>query len=166
MLRQNSTMKNSGLRKQEEETATTDLLKSIDHLMSKLGGNQSFERINLGGKNVGAAMTVRRGCCGKSANSCNINIYINNNVQGVNNSLLLGSEVRMGDPGVCLSMRGVETVKGFAEANKKRKGFRLGFIGMFSLVVVSVLLLLSLLEVSPFSQRSGKFAPQSFLIPC
>ncbi|KAG5567361.1 hypothetical protein RHGRI_002798 [Rhododendron griersonianum] len=101
-------MKNSGLRKQEEETATTDLLKSINHLMSKLGGNQSFERINLGGKNVGAAMTVRRGSCGKSANSCNINIYVNNNVQGVNNSLLLGSEVRVGDPGVCLSMRGVE----------------------------------------------------------
>lgn len=159
-------MKNSGLRKQEEETATTDVLKSIDHLMSKLGGNQSFERINLGGKNVGAAMTVRRGSCGKSANSCNINIYINNNVQGVNNSLLLGSEVRVGDPGVCLSMRGVEKGKGFAEVNKKRKGFRLGFIGMFSLVVISILLLLSLLEVSSFSLRNGKFAPQSFLIPC
>lgn len=159
-------MKNSGPCKQEEETATADLLKSINHLMSKRGIVQSFEHINLRGKNVGATMNLRRGSCGKSANSCNLNIYINNNVQGVNNSLLLGSEVRMGDPGVCFSTGGVQMGKGFLEMKRKRKGFRLGFVVIFSLVVISILLLLYFLEVSPFSQRNGKFGRQSSLIPC
>lgn len=159
-------MKNFGCCKQEEETASADLLKSIDHLMSKRGGNRSFERVNLGGKNVGATMTVQCSSCGKSRNSSNINIYINNNVQGVNNSILLGSEVRMGDPGVCLSTRGVEMGTGFVESNKKRRVFGLGFLGMFPVVVIAIFLLLSVLEVSPFSQINRKFAPQSFLIPC
>ncbi|KAJ0051687.1 hypothetical protein Pint_01648 [Pistacia integerrima] len=62
----------------------------------------SFSRVNLEGTNIGAAMFARRGTTAESQDCCCINIYVNNNVQGVNNSVLLGSEVRMRDPGVCL----------------------------------------------------------------
>ncbi|KAG0491608.1 hypothetical protein HPP92_005006 [Vanilla planifolia] len=37
--------------------------------------------------------------------SCCINIYVDNNIQGVTSSILLGSKVVMGDPGVHLSLR-------------------------------------------------------------
>ncbi|XP_031250207.1 formimidoyltransferase-cyclodeaminase-like [Pistacia vera] len=62
----------------------------------------SFSRVNLEGKNIGAAMFARRGTTADSQDCCRIKIYVNNNVQGVNNSVLLGSEVKMRDPGVCL----------------------------------------------------------------
>ncbi|RVW53714.1 hypothetical protein CK203_069052 [Vitis vinifera] len=114
----------------------------------------SFHRVNLEGRNVGASMVMRRGASDESpdSESCSINIYINNNVQGVNNSALLGSQVKMGDPGVYLTFRGVkfnedsrETNKRNGESNEKGLGAKLGFCGKFLLVFISFLLLLCFL---------------------
>lgn len=62
-----------------------------------------FEYINLDGKNVGATMRLHhRSTKGELKDCCCINIYVNNNVQGVTNSVMHDSEVRMRDPGVSL----------------------------------------------------------------
>ena len=119
------------------QTVDFDLRKLIDLLMSDQISHGSLESVNLGGKNVGAATIVRRGSSGRSLNCCNITIYINNNVQGVSNSILVSSAVKMGDPRVCLSLSDLVLGKAFLGTNKKRRGF-----GMFLFVVVSILLLL------------------------
>jgi hypothetical protein len=108
----------------------------------------SFERVNLKGRNIGAAMWVpgHGGTCtsGESHDCCcSIKIYINNNVQGVNNSLLHGSEVTMRDPGVSLFFgEHVKVDRGSFGSNKKRN---LGFCLKFLFVIFSLFLLLSLL---------------------
>lgn len=58
------------------------------------------------GTNIGATMAVRRVPQITRLNeSICINIHLNNNIQGVTNSVLLGSKVVMRDPGarVCLN---------------------------------------------------------------
>ncbi|XAR58681.1 hypothetical protein NMG60_11014166 [Bertholletia excelsa] len=127
--------------KREEESASIELLKLIVHLISMRSSCGSFERVSLEGKNVGAEMTARSGSSGESHNSCNINIYINNNVQGASNSVLLGSEVRMGDPGVCLSLEDVKLGKKSLETDRKRRGSSLGFFGMFLAAMISIFVL-------------------------
>ena len=102
---------------------------------------RSFERLNLGGKNVGAAMTKQCSSSGESLGCYNINIYINNNVQGVNNSVLVGSEVKMGDPEVCFSMREVKFGKDSQETNRKRRNSSRGFLGMLLVLVVAIIVL-------------------------
>ncbi|KAF5738994.1 hypothetical protein HS088_TW12G00190 [Tripterygium wilfordii] len=68
----------------------------------------SFQRVAIEGSNIGASMFIRRGiAAAEPEDNCCINIYINNNVQGVINSVLLGSEVSMRDPGVRLSFKDV-----------------------------------------------------------
>ncbi|KAH7690895.1 hypothetical protein IHE45_02G079800 [Dioscorea alata] len=53
------------------------------------------------GSNTGASMVV-----GPVSNNCNcINIYVNNNVQGMTNSVVLGSQVVMRDPGVRITLQ-------------------------------------------------------------
>ncbi|XP_055813095.1 uncharacterized protein LOC129882704 [Solanum dulcamara] len=78
-----------------------------------------FEHVKLEGRNLGASMMARRGVC--SSDCCCINIYINNNIQGVNNSFLFGSKVKMGDPGVSFSMKDVKFHRG-KMGTKKIKG--------------------------------------------
>ncbi|KAG6592845.1 hypothetical protein SDJN03_12321, partial [Cucurbita argyrosperma subsp. sororia] len=56
-------------------------------------GVGAFERVRLGGRNIGASMSVSHGSEGKLPNCCCINIYVNSNIQGVNNSTLNGSEI-------------------------------------------------------------------------
>lgn len=63
-------------------------------------------------------MIARHGYSGGSQGSCSINIYISNNVQGVNNSVLVGGEVKQGDPGVCLSFRGLKLDRGLRKTSK------------------------------------------------
>ncbi|KAK3139381.1 hypothetical protein QOZ80_5AG0382380 [Eleusine coracana subsp. coracana] len=62
------------------------------------GASSSWSRLAVDGcTSTGATMTVAQPghrCCG----GC-VNIYVNNNVQGVTNSVLLGSKVVMRDPG-------------------------------------------------------------------
>ncbi|KAA8550695.1 hypothetical protein F0562_002379 [Nyssa sinensis] len=54
-------MKNFWHCKQEEGTATIDLSTLIDHLMPPQRSDGSFQSVNLGGRNVGAAMIGHRG---------------------------------------------------------------------------------------------------------
>ncbi|KAK9201418.1 hypothetical protein WN944_016620 [Citrus x changshan-huyou] len=69
--------------------------------MARESSHDCLRRVNLDGTNVGATMFVRRNASGESSpDCCCLNIYINNNVQGVNNSILVGSEVKLRDPGV------------------------------------------------------------------
>ncbi|XP_070005830.1 uncharacterized protein [Nicotiana sylvestris] len=87
--------------------------------MSPDSKNVPFESVNLEGRNIGASMIVRRGTSSSESRSecCSINIYISNNIQGVNNSILLGSKVKMGDPAVNLSFKDL----GFEREKKKSK---------------------------------------------
>lgn len=86
-------------------------------------GHESFERISLEGKNTGAAFIIHSGTKAESPthHCCCINIYINNNVQGANNSLLHGSCVKMRDPGVHLVFRDIKLSKSLRTSKKRRK---------------------------------------------
>ncbi|CAI0385915.1 unnamed protein product [Linum tenue] len=77
-----------------------------------------YAGFKMEGKNSGASMYIRSdddlprklqdgACC--------INIYVNNNVQGVNNSILAESQVTMKNPGVAIYLKFVE------RWNQKRK---------------------------------------------
>lgn len=80
----------------------------------------SFENVRLGGRHVGASM-IAGGDSGESSGSCSINIYINNDIQGINNSVLIGSEVKMGDPGVSLCVEELKMDRGFRMVIKKKE---------------------------------------------
>lgn len=86
-------------------------------------GHDFFEHINLEGKNTGAAFVIRPGSEAESHthHCCCINIYINNNVQGANNSLLHGSFVKMRDPGVHLFFRDIKLGKSLRINKRRRK---------------------------------------------
>ena len=118
-----------------------------------------FERINLEGKNTGASFSIRPGIGAEphSSDCCCINIYINNNVQGANSSVLHGSCVKMKDPGVYLFFGDVKFGKSFLlrtnrvkrKRKKKRKetlsgSKQLGFWPTFLFVFIPFLYLLSL----------------------
>ncbi|CAI9107537.1 OLC1v1006910C1 [Oldenlandia corymbosa var. corymbosa] len=104
--------------KREEETAVF----SIDnHLMSSQGTHGCFEGVKLEGRNAGATLIARQsGRSGGSQDCCSINIYICNNVQGVNNSVLIGSKVKQGDPGVRLTLKGLKLDKGFKKKQRRQ----------------------------------------------
>ncbi|KAA0039894.1 xyloglucan galactosyltransferase KATAMARI1-like protein [Cucumis melo var. makuwa] len=68
--------------------------------MEARGEDEAPERLRLEGGNMGASMSVSHGGECKLPNCCCINIYVNSNIQGVNNSTLNGGEVKMGSPGV------------------------------------------------------------------
>ncbi|CDP03801.1 unnamed protein product [Coffea canephora] len=85
--------------------------------MFRQGADGCFEGVKLEGRNAGATTIARQGCCG---DCCSINIYISNNVQGVNNSILVGSEVKQGNAGVCLSLKGLKLDRGFQKSSKKK----------------------------------------------
>ncbi|KAL6505258.1 hypothetical protein OROGR_025075 [Orobanche gracilis] len=70
----------------------------------------SSGNVRLSGRNTGASMVVDGGS-GESPGSCSINIYINNDVRGISNSVLFGSEVRTGDCGVRLCLEGLKMSK-------------------------------------------------------
>lgn len=111
----------------------------------------SFDHVNLKGRNVGAVMSIRlQGLKDPPQDSCCINIYVNNSIQGVNNSILLGSEVKMRDPGVSIFFDGMKFGKEWMESKKRTSkedtlGSKLRFLGMFVLAFISFLLFLLLL---------------------
>lgn len=94
--------------KEIKETIADLFLKLNGHLNSHQSGTSGDcdrGHITLDGNNVGAATIINRSHTeGESGLHFCINIYVNNNVQGVNNSILLGSKVTMRDPGVHLSL--------------------------------------------------------------
>ncbi|WOG81196.1 hypothetical protein DCAR_0100341 [Daucus carota subsp. sativus] len=96
-------MKSQCCGNQEKPTAID--LSALLNLMSPGTSLGVFGDMNLEGRSNGAVMNARHSSSGKSSDSCGINVYINNNVQGVSNSILVGSEVTMGDSGVWLSLK-------------------------------------------------------------
>lgn len=111
--------------------------RSMSHPIPPQINRGSFENVRLRGTSVGASM-VADGGAGESPGSCTINIYINNDIQGINNSLLLGSEVRMGDPGVSLCLEGLHMDRGFRLVTKKKGPDSTHFILLLAFVMLIV----------------------------
>lgn len=102
--------------------------------------NGTFERVNMEGTNTGAAMLIRStAASGESVDGYCINIYVNNNIQGVNNSILVGSEVTMRDPGVRLYFGDIKFDKRWPDSRMRS---RLGSCGSCMILFVSFLMLL------------------------
>ena len=119
--------------------------------MAPEAGHEFSESINLEGKNAGASFSLHRGNKAESHDCCCINIYINNNIQGVNSSVLYGSEVQMRDPGVHLFFGDVKLGKKSKRTNKKRENkvsaSSTSNVGSLFAFVISILLLLSLVSL-------------------
>ncbi|CAA0833410.1 Unknown protein [Striga hermonthica] len=79
----------------------------------------SFENVQLHGTNIGASMVVDNG--EESPGSCSINIYVNNDIKGVNNSHLVGSDVKIGESGVRLCLKGLQLDRGFHMVGRNKK---------------------------------------------
>ncbi|KAF8726260.1 hypothetical protein HU200_019717 [Digitaria exilis] len=76
-------------------------------------------------------------CCGGHV----VNIYVNNNVQGVTNSVLLGSKVAMRDPGARVTTRR----RGRRCGRRKVRANRMGIVaGVVLLAVAAAVLCLGL----------------------
>ncbi|KAJ0113262.1 hypothetical protein Patl1_01688 [Pistacia atlantica] len=88
-------------------------------------------------------MFARRGTTAESQDCCCINIYVNNNVQGVNNSVLLGSEVRMRDPGVCLYFGDIKFDRRWPQQSQSNNSSNFEFCVIFLLLFISLFLMLS-----------------------
>nr|KYP62405.1 hypothetical protein KK1_016937 [Cajanus cajan] len=114
--------------------------------MDSKSKHDSFEYINLDGENVGATMHLHHRSTKSEPKDCScINIYINNNVQGVSNSVLHDSEVRMRDPGISLYFENLKVDKGTSTSHKrfcwgKRLGFLLCILNLLALLFLLVLL--------------------------
>lgn len=119
--------------------------------MSPQGSNGSFHGVHLRGKNTGAIMSNRASSARKFGNNCNVNIYVNNNVQGVNNSILVGSKVKLRDPGVRLRLGALRLeieslgTKNNRRRNKDKSGSSLSFCGMVSCLCFILILFLLVL---------------------
>lgn len=149
---------NQGGSKKREE----DLLRIVQQLMtssSEDGTHVKFNRVNLEGSNVGAVMHAPHGDpAERQLDRGSVNIYISNNIQGVNNSILLGSEVKMAEPGLGLSFgdivweRGtLERTETNANANANPSKFPLTF--WFNAALVCALVLASSILVALFGPR-------------
>lgn len=102
----------------------------------------SFKRVSLKGRNTGATMITRRTTSGRLSQEqeqcCSINIYVNNNIQGVNNSVLVGSAVKLTDPGVYLCVGHVDAMSRYRSVVGVTVGF--GLLGILLLVLIFVVL--------------------------
>ncbi|CAN1270127.1 hypothetical protein LINPERPRIM_LOCUS13808 [Linum perenne] len=130
----------------------------------------SCHDFKLEGKNDGATMNVRVGNPELREGVC-INIYVNNNVQGVNNSMVMQSEVKMTNPGVNIYLEGLKlhrrmnwkkipSNRNKARALSKRKRSRmgeveisrsdsqLGFAGLSGLLLFSMIFFLGFVVMS------------------
>lgn len=68
------------------------------------GGRLAAEGCTSTGATMSVASGAKHRCCSCGGELC-VNIYVNNNVQGVTNSVLLGSKVVMRDPGARVKSR-------------------------------------------------------------
>ncbi|OVA02298.1 hypothetical protein BVC80_9099g97 [Macleaya cordata] len=109
-------------KERNDSNADINLSSLPDHLIppENIKGS-SADHVNLKGTNTGATAVFHQNPTGDSSNCYNINIYVNNNVQGINNSIVLGSDIRMGAPGVHLSFRDLNLKKGSPRRNKEKK---------------------------------------------
>ncbi|KAE8703995.1 hypothetical protein F3Y22_tig00110462pilonHSYRG00486 [Hibiscus syriacus] len=106
-------------------------------------GSGSSDRINIDGTNAGATMFVRRGTSNKPEGFCCINIYANSNVQGTNSSVLLGSNIKMKNPGVRLYFGDLKFGDGSSipgSSTGRPAGSTIDFGSIFLFVFVPVIL--------------------------
>ncbi|XVE77997.1 hypothetical protein DITRI_Ditri13aG0108800 [Diplodiscus trichospermus] len=108
----------------------------------------SFNRINVEGSNAGATMFIRRGMSGEAEGCCCINIYTNSNVQGTNSSVLLGSNIKIKNPGVHLYFGDLKPGEGSASPRSSarrtaRAALEFGSILLFVLIPLILLFCLS-----------------------
>ncbi|KFK40413.1 hypothetical protein AALP_AA3G370600 [Arabis alpina] len=108
--------------------------------------------INLNGRNVGAVMVAPRDVDVASQSGCRINIYVNSNVQATCGSALLGSKVKLRDPGVHLH---IEDVKMPREDGSREKEMRLTKVGLCLVCFFNIMLVLILLLSSWSREKSG-----------
>lgn len=109
--------------------------------------------INLNGRNVGAVMVAPRDVDIASQTGCKINIYVNSNVQATCGSALIGSKVKLRDPGVHLN---IKDVKMTSDDNVSRqKEMRLIKVGLCLVCLFNIFLVLILLLSSWFRKRTG-----------
>ncbi|CAH8362549.1 unnamed protein product [Eruca vesicaria subsp. sativa] len=108
-------------------------------------GPESFaEGINLNGRNVGAMMLAPRDVDVASQSGCRINIYVNSNVQATCGSALIGSKVKLRDPGVHLHIEDVKMPR--EEDGSRQKEMRLIKVGLCLVCLFNVSLGLLLLS--------------------
>ncbi|CAI9260633.1 unnamed protein product [Lactuca saligna] len=134
----------------EQPEATIDLSAFIAQIMSSESrlrdrGSAAFQppylrNPNLEGTNVGALMIIHRGggsglLSGEVNDSCGVNIYVNNNIQGLNNSIMIGSRLHMGDPGVWLTLKDSKLKRWFSKKTDTMC-LSIGFYVLFVLVIV------------------------------
>lgn len=109
--------------------------------------------INLNGRNVGAVMVAPRDVDIASQTGCKINIYVNSNVQATCGSALIGSKVKLRDPGVHLN---IKDVKMTSDDNVSRqKEMRLIKVVLCLVCLFNIFLVLILLLSSWFRKRTG-----------
>ncbi|KAI3514561.1 hypothetical protein L1887_13072 [Cichorium endivia] len=133
----------------EQPAATIDLSALIAQIMSSESSQRDrggatyrppyLRNPNLEGTNIGASMIIHRGGSGLSSgevnDSCGVNIYVNNNIQGLNNSIMIGSRLYMGDPGVWLTLKDSKLERWFSK--KTDTSFlSIGFNVLLILVIV------------------------------
>lgn len=134
----------------DQTTTTINLAALISQIMASESrrrhqGGAAFQppnirNPNLEGTNVGATMIIYRGSglsSGELNDSCGVNIYVNNNIQGLNNSIMIGSRLYMGDPGVWLTLKDSNLERWFSKKYNSNAGWvSLGFFVLFVFVIV------------------------------
>ncbi|KAL3828096.1 hypothetical protein ACJIZ3_016898 [Penstemon smallii] len=121
-------MKNFTNPKQENQNRFS-FHKPRNHPMPPQFSRGSFENVRLAGRSVGASMIAGSG---ESQGCCSINIYVNNDVQGINNSVLVGSDVKMEGLGVSLSMKELKMDRG------QERDFEIWRLLLISFVVLAI----------------------------
>lgn len=134
----------------EQTAATINLSVFIAQIMSSESSRRDHGGVafqppylrnpNLEGTNVGASMIIHRGgsglLSGEMNDSCGVNIYVNNNIQGLNNSIMIGSRLYMRDPGVWLTLKDSKLERWFS----KKTDTSCFSVGLYVLLVLVILL--------------------------
>lgn len=137
--------------KEIKENIADLFLKLNNHLNSLQSSTSSDcdrdrDHVTLNGLNVGAATIINPNHTeGQPGHHFCINIYVTNNVQGVNNSILLESKVAMRDPGACLSFPLPHNIDEKRKKRRKKSSYR---VTLFC--IISILFVLFLVWASNF----------------
>ncbi|AEC06998.1 unnamed protein product [Arabidopsis thaliana] len=109
--------------------------------------------INLNGRNVGAVMVAPRDVDIASQSGCRINIYVNSNVQATCGSALIGSKVKLRDPGVHLHIDDVKMTRD--DTISRQKEMTLIKVGLCLVCLFNMFLVFILFLSSWFRKESG-----------
>ncbi|XP_010489050.1 PREDICTED: uncharacterized protein LOC104766795 [Camelina sativa] len=116
------------------------------------GPESDFGGINLNGRNVGAVMVAPRDVDIASQSGCRINIYVNSNVQATCGSALLGSKVKLRDPGVHLHIEDVKMTRD--DDGSKQKEMTLMKVGLCLVCLFNIFLVLIIFFSSWFLKKT------------